>query len=425
MFKALINAKIDAQQALINTAIADSRGLTDEEQTKFNDLQKEIDNLEATAELQNKVEARAAEEKKVVNMPIIETKDLAAEKPFKNFGEQLIAIKEAATPGGVIDSRLLRINNATGANEKVPSEGGFLVQTDFVTELYKEMYDASVLAPRCSQIKIGANSNGLKMNGVDESDRSGGSRWGGVQVYTAAEAATVTATKPKFRQIELSLNKVMGLYYCTDELLQDSTATGSIISQAFSDALRFKVDNLLFRGTGAGEPLGILNAGCLVTQDKEVGQANDTVLFENILNMWSRLIAGSRPNAAWLINQEIEPQLYTMSFSSGVSAVPVYMPANGISGAPYGTLFGKPVIPFEQASALGDVGDISLVDMNQYLFADKGNMQMATSMHVQFIYDEMAFRVTYRMDGQPYRRSAITPYKGSKTLSSFVTLQAR
>jgi len=141
--------------------------------------------------------------------------------------------------------------------------------------------------------------------------------------------------------------------------------------------------------------------------------------------MWSRLIAASRANALWLINQEIEPELSTMAIAAGTAAFPIYMPANGISGLPYSTLYGRPVIPVEQASALGDVGDIAVVDLGQYLLADKGGMQTASSIHVQFIYDETAFRVTYRVDGQPVRATTITPFKGANALSSFVTLAAR
>jgi len=363
---------------------------------------------------------------KPVNEPIY-AEPKSEGKVFNNFGEQMLAIVKSSTPGAPIDNRLLAIQNASGANEAIPSEGGFLVQKDFSAELIKNIFDTGVLAPLCRKVPISANSNGLKMNGIDESSRADGSRWGGVQGYWANEAATVTATQPKFKQIELNLNKLMALYYATDELIQDSSAMGAVLTEAFSDELKFKLDDAIYRGDGAGKPLGVLNCGALVTQAKETGQAADTVIYENIVNMWSRLIASSRANAAWFINQEIEPQLYGMVLSSGTSAVPVYMPANGISGAQYATLFGKPVVPIEHASALGDVGDIMLGDMHKYLLADKGGIQSASSMHVKFAYDEMTFRVTYRVDGQPVMSKPITPYKATalRTLSPFVTLAAR
>jgi len=346
-------------------------------------------------------------------------------RPFKSLGEQLVAIAQSSRQGATIDNRLLEIQNASGANESIPSEGGFLVQQDFATELIQNIHETAVLASKCTRIPISANANSVKMLGVDETSRATGSRWGGVQGYWADEAATITASKPKWRKIELTLNKLMALYYATDELLADSQALEGILRQAFTEELAFLTDDAIYRGTGAGRPLGVLNAGCLVSVTAEAGQAADTVVYENIVKMWSRMPQRSRANAVWYINQELEPQLHQMYLAIGTAGVPVYLPANGVAGQPYGTLFGRPVIPIEHASAPGDVGDILLADMSQYLLADKGGVQTASSMHVKFEYDEMAFRVTYRVDGQPKLAKSITPYKGSNAMSPFVALAAR
>ena len=105
--------------------------------------------------------------------------------------------------------------------------------------------------------------------------------------------------------------------------------------------------------------------------------------------------------------------------------VSFYMPPTGISGQAYGTLFGRPVIPIEQASAIGDVGDIILADMNEYLLIEKGGIEGAASIHVRFLYDESVFRFILRIDGQPKRKLPLTPYKGGNTLSPFIVLEAR
>lgn len=425
MFKALLKNKIDEQQKIVDAALTEKRGMSAEEQTKFEDLQKEIDGLEKTIAAQDAVAAKQATLTTPVNGPAY-TKPAIVDKPFANLGEQMMAVIKAGQPGGEIDPRLLKINAAaTGASEGVPADGGFLVQTDFSSELLRDVYETGILAPKCRKIGISANANSIKINGINESSRADGSRWGGVQGYWAAEAAQVTGTKPKFGQINLNLHKLMALYYATDELLQDVSAMDSILSQAFAEEIKFKLDDSIIRGDGAGKPLGILSAGCLVTVAKEAAQPADSVVAENVMKMWSRMIASSRANAVWLINQEIEPELFTMGIAVGAAGIPVYMPANGVSGQPYGTLFGRPVLPIEHCSALGDVGDIILADFSQYLLADKGAMQTASSIHVQFLTDETAFRVTYRVDGQPARASVITPFKGTNTLSSFVTLAAR
>jgi HK97 family phage major capsid protein len=114
-----------------------------------------------------------------------------------------------------------------------------------------------------------------------------------------------------------------------------------------------------------------------------------------------------------------------MGLIVGTGGSPIYMPPGGLSASPYGTLFGRPMLPIEQASTVGTVGDILLLDPTQYIMGDKGGMQSASSVHVRFIYDESVYRFTLRTDGQPLWNSALTPAKGSNTLSPFVALATR
>lgn len=362
------------------------------------------------------------------------------EKGFESLGEQLIAIKNFHTSKGQdIDPRLL-VNEAktarargkniegkaaTGLNETVDSEGGVLVQTDFVSELYKQMFDTGILASRCQRVQIGAGSNGLTWNAVDETSRVDGSRRGGIQVYRTAEAGTKTASTTKFARREMRLEKMAGLFYATDELLEDSTALASMVTGFFGEEFGYKLDSEILSGTGAGQCLGILNSGALVSVAKETGQAAATLVAENLIKMYSRLSARSMPRAVWYINQDIIPQLFTMKITIGTGGQLVYMPANGLSQAPYGTLFGRPVQPIEQAETLGTKGDIILADLSEYLLIEKGGLKTDSSIHVRFVNDETAFRFVVRNNGQPKWRLPLTPAKGSATTSPFVSLDTR
>jgi HK97 family phage major capsid protein len=262
----------------------------------------------------------------------------------------------------------------------------------------------------------------VKVPGVDETSRVNGSRNGGLQAYWEAEGATLTASKAKFRRVELELRKLTALTYATDELLSDATALGAWVSSVLPAELIFKLEDAIINGTGAGTPLGILNGGALVSQAAESAQTADTVNEKNVLKMFARLPVSSRPSAVWFINQDVEPQLPQMV----IGEQPVYLPPGGLVGTqPFGTLLGRPVIPVEQCATVGDVGDIILADMSQYYLARKGGIRADTSIHVKFTTDEQAFRFIMRVDGQPAWMSAITPFKGSNTLSPFVTLAAR
>jgi len=115
-----------------------------------------------------------------------------------------------------------------------------------------------------------------------------------------------------------------------------------------------------------------------------------------------------------------------MGITVGLGGAAVFMPAGGISGLPYNTLFGRPIIPLEQCQTIGTKGDIFFCDWSKYVAIDKGGLQSAVSIHVKFQYDESVFRFVYRFDRQPELASAITPYSASaNTLSHFITLAAR
>ena len=350
------------------------------------------------------------------------TKD-AGDQPWESLGQQLIAVKDFAMSGGLrADPRL---KAPTGLSEGQPSEGGFLVQTDYATSLLEKVYADSSVVSRVTRMPISANSNAIKIPAVSESSRADGSRFGGIRAYWLNEAGTKTPSQPAFEQVALELKKLIGLCYATDELLQDAPALESWVKMAFAKEFDFKITDAILNGDGAGKPLGIESSPCTISVAAETSQAADTILFENIIKMWARLYAPCRPNAVWLISQDIEPQLFSMALAVGTGGVPVYMPAGGISGAPYGTLMGRPVLPIEQCDNIGDVGDIILADLSQYIMIDKGGVQQASSIHVNFTTDETAFRFVYRVDGQPWWRSALTPFNGGNTQSPFINLAAR
>lgn len=158
---------------------------------------------------------------------------------------------------------------------------------------------------------------------------------------------------------------------------------------------------------------------------KETGQAAATVVAENLEKMIARMLPRSYPQAEWYVNVNVWPQLFQLHHAIGTGGVPVFMPPGGISGQPYGTLFGRPITPIEQCSTLGTVGDVLLADLSRYALIEKGGIQADSSIHVQFLTGEQTFRFQLRVNGAPMFNAAVTPANGSGTLSEFVTLDTR
>jgi len=413
--------KIAAMEALLNGAEA-ARGtgalLNEEEQKRFDALNAERSELDAHVAREHiLLEAQR-------NAPSIQVgTERETTKPFASLGEQLKAIVDAGTPGGKVDPRLF--GAASGASANVGSDGGFMIQKDFAIDLLNKGQESGVLSSRCDSTELSENSDSLEVLTVDETSRANGSRWGGVRIYRRAEAETVAASRPKMGTWERKLEDMMGIAYATDRLLQDAPAMAGIFQQAFSDELGFVLDDEIFRGTGVGQCQGVVGAPSTVTQAAEGGQTADTIVSANVMKMWARVPLRSRIRGIWVYNIEVEPQLGQLQIGSGTANTLVYMPPGGLSQQPFGTIYGRPAIPIEHASAIGDVGDFAFLDLSQYKLIRKGGIQQDESIHVRFLYGERAFRWITRVNGAPKWKAPLTPYKGANTLSPFVVLAAR
>lgn len=349
-----------------------------------------------------------------------ETDKAIAENPNK-LGLFCQAVKSITKPSG---GELSKVHKAIlGNNESVPAEGGFLLQTEQVQTLEKKMHDTAVFSSRAAGRSIGGGANAVSFYGVDEDSRATGSRFGGVQGYRVAEGQSITASKPKFYKYTLMPEKYAAVVYATDEILADTGLLQQEILESCPLELAFMLDDDMMNGNAAGYPKGVLNANCLIEVPKETGQSAATVVAQNIIKMWARRWA--RGDYAWFINQDVTPQLHQLNLPVGTGGALVYMPPGGLSASPYGSLYGRPVIETEFNATLGTVGDIVLADWSQYKLASKGSLTVATSIHVEFLTDQTAFRFTARYDGQPSWKSDLTPYKGTATQSPFIALATR
>jgi HK97 family phage major capsid protein len=348
---------------------------------------------------------------------------------FKSLAEQLISVRRACAEGSPeIDARLVRA--PTGMGEIDPGLGGFAVETQYATELVGLAYEEAVIAPLCDRREKSAPLASIKVPAVDETSRQGGSRWGGVLSYWSTEGAQVSASIPKFRQIEFSTKKLQIVIIVTNELFADVAMLDAHVRRAFADEAAFMLDLCIVRGDGAGKPLGFLNSTALMTIAKETGQVSQTVVAQNVAKMWSALPAPSRRRAVWLVNEDMEQQLEAMSYIFGTAGAPaptasaLYMPA-GANGNDFPLLKGRPVLAIEQCQPTGTIGDIVLADLRHYILVE-GAMTTALSVHADFLSDQTIYRFTLRVDGQSAFSSPITPYNGSANKRSpFVALAAR
>lgn len=416
---------MQAARAILDVAAADGdRDLTADEQSAYDAHMADVTSLTARIEQeQNLVAAETAAGLQIPDNARITISENAEQDPsrgFRTFGEFAAAVRGAAMPGVRADHRLAigAAAPSTFGNEAGGQDGGFLVPPQFSQEIFTLSLEEQALSAMTDNTPISGNSM------VFPKDET--TPWGtdGIRAYWQAEATAANATKPKLGVTVQRLHKLMALVPVTDELLEDSTALASYLPMKTAQSIRWKTDEAILFGTGAGQPQGVMNSNAVITQAKDSGQATNTLSLTNLTNMLSRLLVGSLSRSFWLMNPDLITPIATMTLGN----YPIYLPvgSGGAKDSPYGMLLGRPVVLSEHAAAFSSKSDISLLDLSYYrTITSRGGIKTDTSMHLYFDADATAFRTTFRIDGQPKIAAPVTPPKSANTRSPFVTLAAR
>lgn len=407
----------DQARAITNAAEKEARNLSDEENAQIDVLVASAEKTQLDIEREEKLADldRKASPSQDVHIEVgQDRKELDGKNGFKSYGEFALTVLQANV-NKTLDQRLVAAAPTTYGNESTGADGGFLVPTDFANEIRQIAFGEGSFVPMSDNNPVTGNSMTFPR---DET-----TAWGtnGVRAYWESEAAAATQTKPVVGTDTLRLRKLMALVPVTDELIADATALDRFITTKTGNSILWKTNDAMINGTGAGMPLGIYNAGALVSVAKETSQTAATVNSANVAKMFARMPASSLGSAVWLINQDVFPQLVVMT----IGDTPVWSP-DMTGRSPAGLLLGRPIIMTQSCKTLGALGDIYFVDWKQYLTITKSSgIEYATSIHLYFDAGATAFRATYRIDGQPWLKAAITPANGSNNLSPFVGLAVR
>lgn len=425
----------DASQALIDAATEAQRDLTADELQQIEDNADQADSLgrqitalrrvagmgtgqgrrtepDESARQQNPNPSQGSGSRRTVPAaPRVDQRTFG----FRHLGDFAQCVRSAANRDEGAVGRLLQMNEGVG------EDGGFLVPPEFRESILRVVEGEESLMSRCD---VSTTSRNMVTQNIDESTPWG---TGGIIAYWEGEAQAAPASGAKLGQTTLRLNKLFARVDVTDELLEDAPQLDSFLRQKAPEVMTSVLNLAIVQGNGVGKPLGFMNSPALVTVAAETSQPADTIHHRNIVKMWSRMYAPSRSRAIWLVNQDAEPQFHLMSFRDGTTTpVPVYLPPNGLSESPYGTLMGRPVVPVQAMETLGDLGDIAFVDLTKYRIITKtGGARVDTSIHLKFDTDETVFRFIFRVAGSPWMSKPISPRDGSTTYSSFVTLASR
>lgn len=348
---------------------------------------------------------------------------LDKDKRFGNWADYLSNIWARNNSGDAHAARtdLTAIQNALGST--VPSDGGFLIPEVLRAELLRVSLETALVRPRARVIPM--ESLTVPFPTIDATSNAS-SVHGGIIGYWTEEGGALTDSAPKFGRVTLSAKKLTVYAEVPNELFQDSLLSlQAFMDESYPEAISWFEDVAFISGTGVGEPQGFLNAPAAISVTKETDQAAGTILWENIVKAYSRMLPSSIGRAVWVCHIDTFPELATMALAVGTGGSAVWMGNGDGAGAPPMTILGRPVVFTEKVSSVGTAGDVNFVDLGYYLIGDRQAMQADTSSEYKFGNDKTAMRVIERVDGRPWIQSAITPKSGSNTLSPFVKVATR
>lgn len=313
--------------------------------------------------------------------------------------------------------RHTEIVNAYGST--VPSDGGFLIPEILREEIMSLALEESIVRPLATVIPM--DSLKVPIPAVDETSRVS-NIYGGMQFYWSAEGAAGVDSSAKFSQVTLDAKKLFGYAGIPNELLRDAQAFLGWFGAKFPSGIAWFEDVAFLTGDGTDKPLGAIYGAGTVKVNRS-GGAN-TVVYDDVVKMYSRMYPSSVKNACWIASHDTFPQLAELTFTpSGGTPVPVMLWQANAVGTPVASLLGRPIVFTEKVGPLGSLGDLQFVDFSEYLIGDRQMMQIESSADYLFGTDKTAFRILERVDGRPWVQAAITPHNNSSsTLSPYVAL---
>ena len=419
---------IEDGKAVVATYMSEERDPTEDEAatlkmlaTQRDDLDKQIAALEQRGDMERSFTVVGESSAVTISggAPRLAEDPKRGFSTFRQFAAELVRHRADAsgTVRVAINDERMRFLAAptTVNNEGTGADGGFLVPPEFSAEIFASAFEDDSLMPMVRE--IGVSGNGMTFP-VSETTPWGTS---GARAYWEGENSQATQTKTAFKLNSLRLKKLLALIPITEELAADAPAAAMWVENEVAPAIRWKVNDALINGSGTEGPMGVVGHGGTVQVNAVSGQNGATVILENVLGMFHRGINPMR--SEWIANISCFQHLYDMKDDSGNRIYQTVTP--GLSAGLTPSLLGRPLRFVEACQAVGTVGDIIFGDWGQYVAITKGAIDTATSMHLWFDYDTLAFRARFRIDGQPWRSTTVTPGYGSNTRGNFVTLETR
>ncbi len=348
--------------------------------------------------------------------------------PRKNFGDWLKHAIQAITGKGREPAEAAEhleknyqqsIHQKAALGESSGVTGGYTVPPQFAEKIMSIMAEETFFRPRAFVQPMTSATLQIPYLDITTAQSAGVSAFfGGMQAAWTAEAQTRTEYEPQFKQLELRPWELSAYSVSSNVLLQDAVGGfEKFLMTLFAKTIAWTEEYAFLQGNGTGKPLGVLSCSALIAVTRNTA---NKIKYADVANLISRLLPSSLNRAIWVIHPWGLQDLVQLQDAGGRVVW-----VNALGGAQDkvpGYLFGRPVFVSEKVPSYGTKGDLSLIDPSLYVIGDRAGLEVAASEHVNFLKNQMTWRIVERVDGQPWIEKAITLADGTSTVSPFVTI---
>ena len=303
--KALIekrNDKVKEMQTLVDKAKAEERAMTEEEIDKFNTLEKEVKNLDATIEAETRAKGlEIIEDMKKDDK--VEERALAEERVFECYIR------------GIVEERT-DVNMTTDDN-------GAVIPSSIANKIIKKVYDISPIYQLATRYNVGGT---LNIPYYDESTQS-------ITMAYATEFTDLESTSGKFASIELKGFLAGVLTKVSKSLINNSQfAIVPFVINAMAESIARWIEKELLNGT-----TGKIEGLSTVTQKVTAASAT-AITADELIDLQEAIPDAYQGPAIWIMNKATRTAIRKLKDDDGNYIL------NKDATAKWGyTLFGKDV----------------------------------------------------------------------------------
>ncbi len=347
----------EQMQKILNMAKSEKRALSEEEITKFNELKKLINEIDATIKAEEDSRKIDIEDKKEVSEETKTSGNKEVQSEERAFTEYIVNGKERADSPGM----------SYGSN-------GAIVPTTIAKKIIEKVKELSPIYEKVEKF----HTKGTLEIPVYDADLSADSGTGNVNVaYQGDEFTSLVAGQGKFTSVELKGYVHGALSVISRKLLNntDINVTSFLtnkIAQAFAD---FWEKELLV-GTGAANNhmTGAISTTNLIATGNTTYTVANAAKIDNLISLQLAVPQQYQKNAMWIMNKAVFSEIRKLKDGNGN----YYMTyGKGLTGGFDWEFLGKPVYISENMPEATTANNIPV------LYGDFSGMTMKISQDLE------------------------------------------